>query len=228
MKIGLPSLNKGKRGCFSVLQKSEMGKFKNRSLTKIFHRNKKFLSIKVKTHSFRLVMAVSEDFLATLLSRKVLRYSSELNLFPSSPSDLQKDSLLPVAWRSTETHLKIYFQKVPIEVEKGMSEQQLPLGVALVVEDKKGKILCLPWKNCGVHDADTSDDLDDRKPLAMSLSYDNESDALVIYLVDPEHLPIPCFPSHTDDGIFIIDVDANGKIISIEILDARKHLDILF
>ena len=64
-----------------------------------------------------------------------------------------------------------------------------------------------------------------QKPLAMSLSYAAESDALVIYLVDPERLPKPCFPSHTKDGIFIIDVDANDKILSIEVLDARNSVE---
>ena len=85
----------------------------------------------------------SEDFLSTLLSRKVHRFSNELNQFPSSPSDLKKDSLLPVAWRSTPEHLKIFFQKVPPALEAILDEQQLPLGVTLKGENKKGKILCI-------------------------------------------------------------------------------------
>ena len=170
----------------------------------------------------------SEDFLATLLSRKVLPYSSDQVLFPSSPCELKKESPLPVAWRSTEKFLKIYFQKVLQADEDCLGERKLPLGCVLKHHKNKGKILCLPWENCGVHDSDISRDVNDRKPLVMSLSYDNESDALVLYLVDPERLPKPCFPSHTTDGVFIFDVDASDKIISIEILDARNQFELLF
>ena len=173
-------------------------------------------------------MSSSQDFLATLLSRKVLPYSSDQNMFPSSPSELKKESPLPVAWRSTEKFLKIYFQKVPQADEDCLDERQLPLGSSLKHDKKKGKILCLPWENCGVHDSDTSRAVNDRMPLAMSLSYDDESDALVLYLVGPEQLPKPCFLSHTKEGVFIFDVDAHDKIISIEILDARNQLDLLF
>ena len=169
----------------------------------------------------------SKVFLSTLLSRKVPHYYGDLNQFPSLPSDRRKDSHLPVAWRAMEEHLKIFFEKVPQAIEEALDEKQLPLGLKLK-GNKKGKIFYIPWEICAVHNADTSDCLDGQPSLSMSLFYDSDSDALVIYFINPENLLKPSFPSYTDNGIFILDVNATGKIISIEILNAKDYLDLLF
>lgn len=166
------------------------------------------------------------DFLSTLMSRKVMHFSSEHEIFPSNNRNLGKENILPVAWRSTDTHLKIYFQKVPAADEAKLDEKKMSLGVTMKFKQQKGQILCIPWEKCAVHDSDTSDTLDDKKPLSMTLSYDNHVDALsiVFFEIDSD----PSLRSHTNENIFIFDVDAKERIVAIEILGARRHLDLLF
>ena len=99
----------------------------------------------------------------------------------------------------------------------------MPLGVTMKLKNQKGQIICIPWEKCAVHDSDTSETLDDKKPLAMTLSYDDQVDALTLEFF--EIYSDPSLRSHTNDNVFIFDVDAKERIVSIEILDAR---DLLF
>ncbi len=55
----------------------------------------------------------------------------------------------------------------------------------------------------------------------MKMRYDREVDALFIELVDAE--PISSFDY--EDGVTAI-VDAEGRVIAIEVLDARGRLEI--
>lgn len=148
-------------------------------------------------------------------------------MFHSVKRSSREEDVLPAvaaAWRSTLTHLKIYFQKVPEADEAEMEEKKMPLGITMKTKNQKGQIICIPWEKCAVYDSDTSEISNDKKPLAMTISYDSEVDCLAIkfFAIGRDS----SLRSRTDDNIFIFDVDAKKQIVSIEVLDASCYLDL--
>jgi uncharacterized protein YuzE len=62
--------------------------------------------------------------------------------------------------------------------------------------------------------------------VALTCTYDREADAAYVYL----DTPVPAaavrqvLPFDPENGMFVLDLDAEGHVLGLEILDASRHL----
>lgn len=167
-------------------------------------------------------LPVSQDFLASLKARKICRAPS-LDVTPS------KDQELPIVWRADETNLKIYFARTPPIVEERCNEERLPCGATLKkdTETGKGRLIVIPLKHCGIHtDVGVEQEkVGQLEPLAMSMRYDADVDALSIDFIPLETMASLSLSTLGVKDDIVFD-GFEGRVLSIEFLFASDSLEL--
>lgn len=129
-----------------------------------------------------------------------------------------------------ENVVKLFFCRVPKKDQEKLKVVKINGGVGeILLDPKTDKILNINLivEKLSCHTLDTIETYDGLSPMNLTCVYEKGSDSLMIHLIDENKCRnLTCTLANEEyfGHDIILDIDKNGRICGIEVLDASEYL----